>query len=104
MTPAEIPAPAEGWVLACKCGLPVKLGNGNFQTATIAALEHLRVCPLHKLHATVAVAIAELVQTVLWSQPDHYQRYRNLLYAAQQNAYRQGAPRVQQRGCGACGG
>jgi hypothetical protein len=104
MTPAEIPAPPEGWVLACRCGLPVKLGTGNFESACLAALEHLKTCPIESPHATVAFAVTQLVATCMWTADGHYHAYRDQFYAAQQQAQQQGAPAVRRSGgCGACG-
>jgi hypothetical protein len=103
MTAAEIPAPPGGWRLACQCGTPVALGAGSFAEASLRALEHLKRCPVHRLHATLPLAVSELVTTTLWSCPGHYQRFRDLFYKAQQDAHRQGAPSVRSGGCGGCG-
>lgn len=104
MTASEIPAPEGGWKLACRCGLPVELGNGTFGEACVNALEHLKQCQLHQHRATVHVAISELVTTVLWTQPSHYSRYRELFFSAQKAAEQQGAPSVRPSGgCGSCG-
>lgn len=104
MTPADIPAPPDGWHMACRCGLPVSLGHGTFQEACLVALEHLKVCQLHDRPRTVPAAVTEIIQTTLWAKPDHYFPYRELFAAAQKEAQLQGAPAVRTTGgCRGCG-
>jgi hypothetical protein len=104
MTAADIPAPPGGWRMACTCGLPVMLGTGTFHEACLGALEHLRVCPPNATKATVALAVAAVVDTTMWTSREHYQVYRNLLYAARRDAAGVASSPVRSvGGCGACG-
>jgi hypothetical protein len=104
VTASEIPSPPNGWKLACRCGVPIGLGEGTFGEACLAALEHQKQCPVFGSKATVSTAIVELVTTVLWTQPEFYAVHRNLFFAAQKKAVEQGAAPVRVTGgCGACG-
>jgi hypothetical protein len=104
MTPADIAAPENGWNLACPCGRPIALGEGNLMDACTNALEHLKVCPIHQLHVSVERAVIEVITTLLWSNPDHYGRYRDDLHAIRLRAEQTLAiPPRKVGGCGACG-
>jgi len=104
MTAAEIPAPPDGWRMACRCGIPVQLGHGNFESACQLALEHMKSCPVRHYEASVALAISELVLTTMWSLPEFFAQHRDLLTGAAKLAQQLGAPPVRATGgCGSCG-
>jgi hypothetical protein len=89
--------------MACRCGTPVMLGFGTLDQAILGALNHLRTCRLHTNRPGVEIASIEVLTTLRWSRPAHYQKYKAFLDQVWNEAVRISGEPVRQTGCRACG-